>query len=92
MERLSQQIVENRAARFLQIVGRLKPGISLKTANAELNTIVARVAAQHPETKTGGQIAVIEPLRDYITGTNKTLIYFAFAGSLTLLLFRFDQI
>jgi predicted permease len=81
-----QQIVENRAARFLQIVGRLKSGISLKTANAELNTIVARIAAEHPETKTEGQIAVIEPLRDYITGTNKTLIYLLFAGSLILLL------
>jgi putative ABC transport system permease protein len=81
-----QQIVENRGARFLQIVGRLKPGISLNTANAELNTIVARIAAQHPETKTEEQIAVIEPLRDYITGTNKTLIYLLFAGSLILLL------
>ena len=47
---------------------------------------MARIAAQHPETKSEGQIAVIEPLHDYITGTNKTLIYLLFAGSLILLL------
>jgi predicted permease len=79
-------IVENRGAAFLQIVARLKPGISLKTANAELNTIVARLAAQYPETKSEGQIAVIEPLQDYITGTNKILIYLLFASSLIVLL------
>ena len=78
--------VENRGAVFLQIVGRLKPGFSLKTANSELNTIVARIAAQNPETKSEGQIAVIGTLPDYITGTNRTLIYLLFAGSMILLL------
>lgn len=79
-------IIESRGAVFLQIVGRLKPGISLKAANTELNTIVARIAAEHPETKSEGQIAVIQTLSDYITGTNKTLIYLLFGGSVILLL------
>jgi putative ABC transport system permease protein len=82
----ARAIVENRGAQFLQIVGRLKEGISPKKAEAELNTIVAGIAAQHPETKGEGQIAVIEPLQDYITGTNAILIYLLFAGSLVLLL------
>jgi predicted permease len=81
-----QMIVESRGAVFLQIVGRLKPGVSLNSANAELNTIVARVASQNPETKSEGQIAVIQTLPHYITGTNRTLIYLLFAGSVTLLL------
>ncbi len=82
----SKLMVESRGAVFLQIVGRLKPGVSLKAANTELNTIVARVAAQNPETKSEGQIAVIQTLPHYITGTNRTLIYLLFAGSVTLLL------
>ncbi|HEV3482853.1 MAG TPA: ABC transporter permease [Candidatus Acidoferrales bacterium] len=79
-------ILESRGAVFLQIVGRLKPGVSLKAANTELNTIVARVAAQNPETKGEGQIAALQTLPDYITGTNKTLIYLLFSGSVILLL------
>jgi putative ABC transport system permease protein len=82
----SQKIVESRGAVFLQIVGRLKPGVSLKAANTELNTIVARVAAQNPETKSEGQIAVIQTLPNYIMGTNRTLIFLLFSGSVILLL------
>jgi len=82
----SKLMVESRGAVFLQIVGRLKPGVSLKAANTELNTIVARVAAQNPETKSEGQIAVLQTLPHYITGTNQTLIYLLFSGSVTLLL------
>ncbi len=82
----ARTILENRGAVFLQIVARLKPGVSMKAANAELNTIVARVAAQNPETKSEGQIAVIQTLPNYIMGTNRTLIFFLFAGSVILLL------
>jgi predicted permease len=82
----ARAILESRGAVFLQIVGRLKPGVSLKAANTELNTIVARVAAEHPETKSEGQIAAIQTLPDYITGTNRTLIYLLFSGSVILLL------
>ncbi len=82
----ARAMLESRGAVFLQIVGRLKPGVSLKTANTELNAIVARVAAEHPETKSEGQIAALQTLPDYITGTNKTLIYLLFSGSVILLL------
>jgi predicted permease len=78
--------VENRRAVFLQVVGRLKPGVSLRAATAELDTIVARLAAQYPETKSDGQLATIQSLPAFITGTNKTLIYLLFAGSFILLL------
>ena len=47
---MSARTIENRAAGFLQVVGKLKPGVSLTQAEAELNTIIARVAADHPET------------------------------------------
>src|SRR5262249_48564927 len=44
------QALENRRAGFLQVVGKLKAGVSLQQAEAELNTIIARVANDHPET------------------------------------------
>ena len=82
----ARAILESRGAVFLQIVGRLKPGVSLKAANTELNVIVARLAAEHPKGKSEGQIAAIQTLPNYITGTNRTLIFLLFAGSVILLL------
>jgi predicted permease len=82
----ARAILESRGAVFLQIVGRLKPGVSLKAANTELNVIVARLAVEHPKSKSEGQIAVIQALPNYIMGTNRTLIFLLFSGSVILLL------
>lgn len=78
--------VENRGATFLQIVGRLKPGVSLRQAQAELNTITSRIAVQYPETRSQNQIAVIKPFAELITENSRLLVYLVFAGAMTLLL------
>jgi hypothetical protein len=44
---MNPRTTENRGAVFLQAVGRLKPGVTLQQAEAELDTIIARVAAAH---------------------------------------------
>jgi putative ABC transport system permease protein len=59
---MDPRTVENRGVTYLQVIGRLKPGVTLSQAEAELNTIIARVAAQHPETKAGGYRVVLTPL------------------------------
>lgn len=47
--------------------GRLKPGISLATAQAEMNVIASRIAREHPATnKDRG--AVVVPLKQVMTG------------------------
>jgi putative ABC transport system permease protein len=78
--------VENRDAQFLQVLGRLKPGVSAVQANVELDSIEAQVATEHPETQSGGDVPVVESLPNFITGSSKTLIYIVFSGSLILLL------
>jgi putative ABC transport system permease protein len=78
--------VQNRNAVFLQILGRLKPGVSLREAQAELDTITSRIAAQYPETRSQNHISVIKPLAEFITGNSKLLIYLLFVGSMALLL------
>ncbi len=79
------QLLENRGAGFLQVVGKLKPGVTLPQAEAELNTIIARVAAEHPETKAEGQQVVIKPLAEYLFGNARPALW-ALLGATSLLL------
>lgn len=78
--------LENRGAVYLQAVGRLKPGVSLAQAEAELNTIVAGLAAQFPETQAAGQRVVLTPLTDYVFGGAKLALWALFAATALLLL------
>jgi putative ABC transport system permease protein len=50
-------------ARFLMVMGRLKPGVSIEQANANLRTVADGIAAQHPETNRGWS-AVVQPLHN----------------------------
>jgi len=43
---------------FLDCVGKVKKGVSIEQARAEMEAITARIAAQHPETNTGVSVHV----------------------------------
>ena len=57
-----------RGVRILDVVARMKPGVTVGQANAEMNAITRGLAEQYPEDKTLGAAAV-EPLRDSIVGS-----------------------
>jgi predicted permease len=50
LSRMSQGILENRAAGWIQVFGRLKPGATVRQADAELRTIAAQLTAAYPQT------------------------------------------
>jgi len=79
-----KDLVESRIG-FLQAVGRLKPSVTLEQAKAELDTIIGRIAAQHPEMRASGERAVIRPLTRYIFGDARPALYLLL-GATTLLL------
>ncbi len=83
---MDARAVENRGMTFLQAIGRLKPGVTLAQAEAELNTIIARVAAQHPETHAGGYRVVLTPLSDHLFGNVKPALWALFVATGLLLL------
>ena len=56
-----------RGARGFPVLGRLKPGVSIEQAHAEMNAIGASLAKQFPEADTGFTIR-IEPLKKAIVG------------------------
>ena len=78
--------IENRGAVFLQAIGRLKPGVTIKQAETELNAVVERLAAEHPETDARGHRVVITPLAEYVFGDARPALWLLLAATGLLLL------
>lgn len=76
----------NRGAGFLQVVGKLKPNVTPAQAEAELNTIIARIAREHPETKAEGHRVVLKPLTEHIFGNARPALWALLAATGLLLL------
>src|ERR1700734_183505 len=51
----------------LRIMARLKPGMTLKQAQAEMDSIEQRIAREHPQTDGGNSVTLV-PLREEIAG------------------------
>ena len=78
--------VQNRSMSYLQTVGRLKPGVTLAQAETELNTIIARLASQYPETEATNQRVVLTPVATHLFGNTKPALWALFAATGLLLL------
>ncbi|HWF10805.1 MAG TPA: ABC transporter permease, partial [Bryobacteraceae bacterium] len=76
------QQMENRAARDYFVIGRLRPGVSVQAAQAEMEAIAARLAKLYPATNLGWKVKVT-PLLDNINGT-LTPLYMRMMISATL--------
>jgi predicted permease len=73
-----------REVREFEVIGRLRLGVTLEKAQAELDVIEARLAHQYP-TEQKGYGARIQPLQVYLYGDQKKL-FLAFFGAVVLLL------
>jgi predicted permease len=56
-------LLEQRRAVWLQMVGRLKPGVSLDRARAEMSTIALQLAEAYPEANAGQGVALARSTR-----------------------------
>ncbi len=54
----------------LRILARLKPGVTIKQAQRQMNSIQERIAQEHPQTDIANSVSVF-PLRDQIAGDVK---------------------
>jgi putative ABC transport system permease protein len=64
------QEVANRNRHYLEVLGRLKPGVTLEQAQAEMTTIGARLQQQHPQSNTDLGVAVTS-LQERLVGDIK---------------------
>ncbi|HET6975478.1 MAG TPA: ABC transporter permease [Pyrinomonadaceae bacterium] len=76
---LDQEEMANRGGHYLQVIARLKPGVVLSQAQADMSAVMRRIATDHPQETFDGKLgAVVMPLRDQLVGDAR--------GSLTVLL------
>ena len=81
-----QNISQNRDVHILTVVGRLKRGVSLSEAQAELDVISARLSQEYPGTNKGWGTA-LDPLQSALVGhTQRMLIMLLAAVGLMLLI------
>jgi len=53
--------------RYIRVMGRLKSGVSVATAQTRMDALERQIAAQHPQTDAGNETSV-EPLRQQLSG------------------------
>ena len=76
---------ERRSCHNLSGVARLKHGVSVQDAAAEMSVIAARLEREYPDDNRG-QLAVVEPLQDVIVGEVRPTLLVLLGGAALLLL------
>jgi predicted permease len=66
----TQQEAASRGRHYLQVVARLKPGVSVEQAQAEMSTIATRLQQQYPQQNADLGAAVV-PLHEQVVGDIK---------------------
>ena len=66
----TQQEMANRGRHYLEVLARLKPGVSLDQAQSEMSTIAARLQQQYPQFN-ADLGAVVQPLQEHLVGDIK---------------------
>src|SRR5262245_36567638 len=69
----------------LDAIARLRPGVSLEQAQAEMDAISRNLAAAHPETNDGLSVRVV-PLRNQVLGESRRGLLLLFACTAVVLL------
>ncbi len=74
-----------RKARWLQVIGRLAPGVSIEQARAEMQAITAQLAQEYPQ-EDGSIYVTVASLRDEIVGNIRPLLLVLFGAVAFVLL------
>ncbi len=82
-------MIDNRDMRMVEAFGRLKPGVSLSQASADLATVAGRLKAEYPKSypDSMGYSAITTALRDELTHEARpTLLVLLAAAAFVLLI------
>ena len=74
----------SRSAHNYRVIGRLRAGVRIEQAQAEMTAIAARLEREHPVSNINKSVVVL-PLQDVIVGDTRTTLY-VLLGSVTFVL------
>ncbi len=83
---LPTNVRANRSDTWMQAVGRLQPGVSLRQAQAELATLAARLEQAHPKENQGRGLSVVGLAQANMNTVVRTLLWLITAVALAMLL------
>jgi len=83
-----QEEMTNRGGHYLNVVARLKPGVAIPQAQADMNAVQSRIVKDHPEETFDGKLgAIVMPMREQLVGqTRSSLIVLLVAVAFVLLI------
>jgi hypothetical protein len=81
----SKPQTEQRGNHSLESIGRLKPGVTIAQAQADLSTIAANLEKQYPDSNSYLGVK-FKPLREELIGDVRTALYVLFAAVVCVLL------
>jgi predicted permease len=81
----SKPQTEQRGNHSLESIGRLKPGVTIAQAQADLSTIAANLEKRYPDTNSYFGVK-FKPLREELIGDVRTALYVLFAAVVCVLL------
>lgn len=76
----------DRANHYLRVLGRLKPGVSIAQAQADLRAIAARLGSAYPETNAGHGVSAVSLVQQFAGDARPFLIMLMGAAAFVLLL------
>jgi putative ABC transport system permease protein len=84
--RVPKELRTSRGDHWLQVIGKLKPGVSLQQAQADMNRVLANIGRAYPDSDKG-RTARLMPLTMRITGQDqRQVLWLMTAGVLFVLL------
>ena len=84
--RLPPQLVNTRNSHFLQVVARLKPGVTVETADREMKAIAAQLTSEYPETNRDVGAGVFQLRADVLGDTRVELLVLMIAAASIVLI------
>src|SRR5436853_2391722 len=81
-----QEYMHDRHSHTVMVTGRLRPGVSLERAQAEMQTIAAQLAEAHPESNIGNSVKLSSFLDDYVGDVRPALLVIMAAVAFVLLI------
>jgi len=80
--------ITNRGGHYLKVIARLKPGVTVTQAQADMNAVMARIVKDYPNETFDGKLgAIVMPLREQLVGeTRSSLVVLLVAVAFVLLI------